>query len=282
MNGTTKAQGNKNWFGISKAKNPFSKGNIGNTIGGIAQAATPIVSNVISGALSGGLESGVGNAVGKIGSIALGTIGGVIGGPLGSTIGSVAGDTLGGLVTGAVGIKWNDDKIKGIKSNTSNMRSAGTALGQALDSSSFFNAAGNMASGLTINWRDLGSTGWARSNDSLKDKANELQKAQNRALAYQTHAMGNSANRVDSLMDSDIMSNFAAYGGILDSVNPSTPIGYSIYTDKFINNKQKETSNMANMFAGTPDIFGFGGGIYTKGANFDTGVSYINNGGTHE
>lgn len=39
---------------------------------------------------------------------------------------------------------------------------------------------------------------------------------------------------------------------------------------------------MINMFAGTPDIFGFGGGIYTNGANFDTGVSYINNGGTHE
>jgi hypothetical protein len=39
---------------------------------------------------------------------------------------------------------------------------------------------------------------------------------------------------------------------------------------------------MTNIFAGTPDMFGFGGGIYTKGANFDTGVSFIIKGGTHE
>lgn len=53
-----------------------------------------------------------------------------------------------------------------------------------------------------------------------------------------------------------VMRNFAALGGPLIGVDPSTAIGYQLYTDKYVRDNNR---SVPNMFAGTPKIFALGG-----------------------
>lgn len=57
-----------------------------------------------------------------------------------------------------------------------------------------------------------------------------------------------------------IPENMAAEGGGID-IDPSSAIGYALYTDKFIRDKQKDDSGMTNLFAGIPNT------MFAKGGN---------------
>lgn len=76
--------------------------------------------------------------------------------------------------------------------------------------------------------------------------------------------------------------NFQAYGGPVE-VDPSTAIGYAMYTDKYVNDASRiNNKNMTNMFAGTSDnILSLGGVVQTKGMNLGKST-HVNTGGTHE
>jgi len=257
----------KNWLGITKAANPFSKGNLksalsGNMASGIAGGTGTAVGNLIGGAVAGDYElGGVDEVTGTLQSINTGNP--IIDGAKNAILG-----TLGGFVKRGFGIATDEKKLGDVNSSI------------AQNNSFVSNASSNDA----IKGRQAVSTdtnvysdGWFA--NSAGDKNKELAQKLVDSISWADRSIENNISNVAQNNLNTQLANYSALGGGLD-IDPSTAIGYSLYTDKFIKDKQK--GNMTNMFAGTPDIFGFGGGIYTKGANFDTGVSFINTGGTHE
>ena len=230
-------------------------------------AAGALVGGLGKHFISDGYSNDVGNAIADIG----GPVGGVIGyfNPVIGAIVSAATGIIGGAVNRGFSTKTDEAKLAKVNSAINYYNNANFKA-KSFD---------DLAPIASFGFQNPYKSGWFKSA-SGKNRAikNQFLNAKDFATRGQENAVKNL--EADAL--SRELSTSAAYGGPLDIIDPSTAIGYSIHTDKFIKDKQKENSDMTNMFAGTPDIFGFGGGIYTKGANFDTGVSYINNGGTHE
>ena len=192
--------------------------------------------------------------------------------------------SIGDVINNGWGMAYNDKAIKAAEGNTNQARKFGSVIGQAGTNDDLLNASGYMATGTGITDPKAYVKGGVFKKGAAKRKGLSIINNEESALAYQGNAFGDSADNVDYMNDSDVRRKFVlAYGGPMDGIDPSTAIGYSLYTDKYIKDNNKNGANMSNMFAGMPrSMFAFGGGIYTKGANFDTGVSYINSGGSHE
>ena len=264
--GTSKAQqylASKNAFGISKANNPFSKVNmqgVGAAVGNAAlSAGAGLVGSLGSSLISGGLQSDAGAAVSNIG----GTIGGAVGAvnPIAGAAISVGSQLLGGLTNRMFGSKLNQENINAVNSNINKITESGNAVGQAQTNDELMANAGNMDMGFDFSNSFIGSDGWFSSK--ARRKAEELRRKQEQARAFSRHALTTGAQNADANLDFDVMSNFAAFGGQLDTVDPFSAIGYSLYTDKYVNDMNKNNNqNTTNMFAGTPnDMFAFGGDI---------------------
>jgi len=90
------------------------------------------------------------------------------------------------------------------------------------------------------------------------------------------------------------LANYAALGGPFDTINPSSAIGYSLYTDKYVEDMSRNNNkSTTNMFAGTPNaIYAFGGNLFgnggfegnvgTNSSDWSTGLTHIDTGGSHE
>ena len=270
----------KNWLGLSKTDNPFSKGNLmgtfskeglGNIVkgaaGGLVSAGAGILGGLAANALSGGLSSKAGSAISNIG----GTVGTAVGAvnPIAGLAVSVGSQILGGATNALFGEKVDAAKLGRVNEDIARLN------GFTSNAGSFDEIRGPEAVSMDTDVYEGGLF-----ND-VSDKNDELKRKLIAAQFFANRSVENNIKNVATEQVNDALANYTAFGGPID-IDPSTPIGYSIYTDKFIKDKQKGNFGMTNMFAGTPDVFGFGGGIYTKGANFDTGVSFINTGGTHE
>ena len=197
------------WFGLKKSVNPFSKVNINNTLNGVATAASPLIRS----AMSNGYSTGIGNGIANAGN----AVGDFLPGPWkwGVKLGTAF---LGGIYNAAMGVKYNEDVINGIKDNAASMESAGNALAQANTNAGVLDAARNMGSTVDIDYHDLGSTGFLRTNNALRREKARLDKAQNLAMAKQTHGLMLGVNQADQTVDDLANSTFiAAYGGQLDS-----------------------------------------------------------------
>ena len=105
----------------------------------------------------------------------------------------------------------------------------------------------------------------------------------NNLQAYERSAKKTNADNINMNNVNTQLYNITALGGPLDGVDPSTAIGYSLYTDRFRKNKSKSTGGIANMFAGTPSsMYAFGGNTQTHGGTWSSGVTHIDAGGSHE
>ena len=276
----------KNAFGISKKNNPFSKGNIKGTIGGMASMLENIPTGERRGIfdtldplhhLAGGRESKVGNAVGDAG-VGIFKMGAQSGNGALMLAGGIA-KGIGSLINAGWGIKENKANIAAIDANTSAARSAGAQLGSATNNNQILAASGNMVSGLGFKARDLYKDGWFTNKGTRKGNAKI--NTNNSALAFQTHGLATGIDNVDYYNDSDTMRNFGAFGGPFDIVDPATAIGYSIYTDRYLKDKAKEKGT--NILSGIPNnIYNIGGVVQTKGANFTDNLMHINAGAMHE
>ncbi len=198
--------------------------------------------------------------------------------------GGIAG-TLGTLWNAGLGVKENKQNTGALKANRALARTAGQNLGSVTNTSDYFRAAGKTTSSLGFKASDLYKNGWwTDKGTKLGNIANSKEQGD---LAFQNNAGISGAQNVDKINDNMTMGNFKALGGELDGIDPSTAIGYQLYTDKYIRNNN---NNVSNMFAGTPNIFALGGGhlfpsggnIQTHGADLDNGVTHIDTGSTHE
>lgn len=249
-----------NWFGLSKANNPFSKGNIGTTVGGLSA----IAGNVGGGIISNGFSTGVGTGISSVGN----AVGGVVStfNPLLGGIISGASGLIGGAVNAGFGVKENKANVATIKNNTADARNAGNLLASSSSSNDFMANANRMAGSSGFGTTDLYKGGWFTKGKARK-KGQKLINQENAALAYQGQGMQIGANNVDNNLDSTAMVNYAAYGGILDSLTNSGigPAEYSLFQD-YIQTKNKQVSNGDKLGGVSPtaNTFKSGGKIHIK------------------
>ena len=209
------------------------------------------------------------NSLAGVGGSLVGSIGGgLVGGGLqsgagsaisgiGSTVGGAVGAVnplLGGVITAGSGIvggltnrmfgsKLNNQKISDIQSQNNTLNTT------MLDSSSNDTIASQWASqgfGDNFTRSDIGKDGWF--SNKAENKYKELQFQQNVARNRMMQSYNNAADNADETQDQLALANFAAYGGPLN-----------IYAEG------GELDDLNN-----------------HGATWSNGVTYINNGGTHE
>lgn len=239
------------------------KGNL-HFLGGITGGLASAVGGAIGGAISNGYSSTAGSVVDKVGDL-VGNIPGF------GTIAGAGLKVLSGGINALFGTKVDQAKLKAANAGTAAYNKF-TSNAKNFDAIKTATAQANVQNAYSGGLFNRGAA--ARKNEELK-------KARAEARSWADRSVGNNIANLVSDQNNNALANFSAFGGPI-GIDPSTAIGYSLYTDKYIKDMHKDSSGISNLFAGTPDIFGFGGGIYSNGAAFNNGVSYINSGGTHE
>lgn len=229
-------------------------------LGGLASA----VGGAIGGAISNGYSSTAGNIMNTVGDV-VGKIPGF------GTIAGAGLKILSGGVNALFGTKVDQAKLQAANKGTAEYNNFVSNAG-SFDDIKMATAQANVQNAYSGGLFNRGAA--ARKNEELK-------KARAEARSWADRSVGNNIANLVSDQNNNALANFSAFGGSID-LDPSTAIGYSLYTDKYIKDMHKDSSGISNLFAGTPDIFGFGGGIHSNGATFNNGVSYVNSGGTHE
>lgn len=269
------------WFNISKQDNPFSKGNIGGTLTGIGNSVLSATGPLISNAISGGLESTAGNTIDTVGNAIGDGIGMVH--PLAGMAVKAGSKIIGGITNRAFGSKLNQNNINAVKANISSMRSSGNALSTSSSNADLLNNWGSVDLGFDFSNGYIGKDGWW--SNKAKKTARNLRSQQNAARAYAQHALVTGANNVDATQDALVMANSRAFGGYLNGLNDMGAIEYDIMSD-YLTSKKSQTenkNNMSNIYFGMENgLFATGGKLSSHGADWSTGSTHINEGGTHE
>lgn len=235
-------------------------------LGGLANGVASTVSGLIN---PSGNSTGVGNAMQAIGSVASNIPG--IGGVIGAGV-----NLVGGLVNAMFGSNLNEEFINQTEAETK--QQAGFTS-SARDNSSLLSDWGSYADMAHVKQDDVGSDGWF--SNKAKNKTKELNREIDRANTIATQNLGRAAQNVDNTLDSNIMSNFAAYGGPLFSTGA---IGYEL-ASRDLNNKQMKAlgdmklTSLPNSFNALPEVstintFAKGGGIHIKKKNRDKFTDY--------
>lgn len=115
-------------------------------------------------------------------------------------------------------------------------------------------------------------------------KAKKAAREVNNQIAYTNAFNARSlTNRADNLIGNqmgNLLGSYKAFGGPIGDWDGA--IGYSFMND-WLNNKREEAENKGN-YDRLPKLgtFALGGDLMTHGADWDTGLNYIANGGSHE
>lgn len=279
---------------LSGLKDIFSGGNVAEMLkGGLASGIGNTVGDIAGGAISGGVELGIGNSIDKIGS----TIGGIVGtaNPILGGVISAGTGILGGVTNALFGSKLNQEKIDEIDRANVGMN---TILVDSNDFDTIANQWSNQTFGEDFTRSDIGKDGLF--SNKAKNKYKELKRQQeisrNRALA----AYMGATESADRQMDLDVLSNFAAFGGPINTfsgggeiyIKPENRGKFTKYCGGKVTSeciaKGKRSSNPAvrkrATFAANARKWhhAFGGNLLTHGAEWDNGLRIVGNGGTHE
>jgi hypothetical protein len=231
-----------------------------------------MVGGAVGNLIGGGYESGVGNALGSIGKVAS-----VIPGPWGAAI-SGGLQVLGGGINALWGTKIDEAKLK------ANQEGTNTLLNFASNANSFDDVKGVTASS---NVQDAYSGGVFK-KDWAERKNAEIRKLRNDALAFADRSVGNNIFNLANDQMNDALANYSAYGGPIDTVDDNmSAIDYD-FMDRYMTAKEKQ-NELKNKISGIPSMpafmqngFAFGGDMQSNFADFPTGLTHINAGGSHE
>ena len=137
----------------------------------------------------------------------------------------------------------------------------------------------------------LGSAigGWITGNRKAKRAARRLNQQASAANQRALTSFENRASDIDTQNDLTMASNYFDYGGPIFSTGA---IGYDL-ASRDLNNKQMKAlgdmrlTSLPNSFNAMPDVntintFKDGGELHTHGGDFTNGLTYIDNGGSHE
>lgn len=267
-------------------------GNLGATIvdgfkSGALNGLAGGLGNIAGGAIGGGMSSGVGSAMTSLSGLAS-----AIPGPWGAVASAGLG-VLGGLTNRMFGSKLNKENIADVEGNINRLNSL-----QA-DANSFDTLSdiwGNTAMGSNFTNSYIGKDGWF--SNKAKKKAQQLRNQMELANAYAENALQNNAHNISETTMNNLEANYAALGGFLNQYAD----GGSIYikpenrgkfnaTKKRTGKTTEELTHSKNPLTRKRAIFAqnashwkhaFGGELNTNGADFSTGLTFIDNGGLHE
>lgn len=259
-------------FEVPKLQTSFGAGNTGAglNLGNQQSPADNKVDSSGSGLLGAALQ--LDNALGQL-------AGGDYHTGVGDVMGKLPGWGLtGGLVNRMVGIKTDQAELNRVKGESNYFNNAASAAGAA---TSFDDAAlkGPKAINTAVNAYEGGwfSEGKARrKNQELKDSLLSQQQFAGRS------ASNTIGNITDTQMD-NLAANFAAFGGPIDYDLKSTYLDNMYAGDTTSKMTAMPNSFMANRggLYNAP-LMAFGGTLSSNGADWTNGLTWINNGGTHE
>lgn len=289
----------KNTLNLGSLKDSFSGANVANMLkGGLAGGIGSAVGKIGGGLISGGLQSGAGNAIGSVGS----TIGGIVGtvNPLAGAAVSAASGIFGGITNALFGSKLNKEKIAEIEGINSQLNTLN------IDDSSFDaiqNMWTNQDFGNTFTRSDIGKDGLFsnKAKNTFNRLSREQAAARNRALL----AYDNAVINADTNSDLMALANFSAYGGPLNTYSQGGKIhikpskrgtftaaakkhgkGVQEFASQVLANKEDYSPAMVKKanFARNASKWKHadGGPLFAYGAEWNNGITKVNNGGTHE
>lgn len=251
---------------------------------------TPItaIGGIAGNMIGGGKQTGAGNLISSASNIAS-----AIPGPWGAVAGAGL-QVLGGITNAAFGTKWNKENIAKTENTINNLR------GLQADANSA-DTLTNMVNNLTLgdaNFSDsyIGKDGWF-SNKAAK-KARKLRAEMRDANDYAIDTLELNADNISTGILDSLESNYAALGGFINKysdggsihINPANRGKFNA-TKKRTGKTTEELTHSKNPLTRKRAIFAqnashwkhaFGGHLNTNGSDFMTGLTYIDNGDTHE
>lgn len=245
----------------------------------------------ITGDLIGGeLQSGVGNTISGLSGI-VSAIPGV------GKIGALVPGVVGGLTNRMFGSKMNDSNIAKVEQNINQLNSFQSGA------SDYDTLTSNYLSapvGMTFNNSYIGKDGWF--SNKAKNKANDLRQQINTGNTWVQNSLANNALNIQNQQMTNLLSNYAAYGGQLYGkggiihIKPSKRgtftaaatkhgMGVQEFASRVLANKDNYSPAMvkkANFARNASKWHAEGGPLISNGGIFDTGINYVGNGGIHE
>lgn len=282
------AGGGVNWGLKKDDPNVATSGFAGALNSGSLGSAATAVGGMIGSAIGGGLESGAGNVIGGLADVAS-----QLPGPWGAVAGAGL-KIIGGGVNALLGSKLNEKNIAAVNQSIS---AANNVTANAASFDDLVNTMGSTADIANFSDSYIGKDGVF--SNKAKKKAAELRALRDVANARQDLTMTTNAENITEDTMSDLLANYAALGGPLMfskggsiHIKPENRGKFTEYcggevTSECIARGKRSSSPAVRKratFAANARKWkhAFGGDLLTHGANFDTGVTLVGNGGTHE
>ena len=246
------------------------------------------IGDIAGNMIGGGKQTGAGNLISSASNIAS-----AIPGPWGAVAGAGL-QVLGGITNAAFGTKWNKENIAKTENTINNLR------GLRADANSV-DTLTNMVNNLTLGdatFSDsyIGKDGWF-SNKAAR-KARKLRAEMRDANDYAIDTLELNADNISTGILDSLESNYAALGGFINKysdggsihINPANKGKFNA-TKKRTGKTTEELTHSKNPLTRKRAIFAqnashwkhaFGGHLNTNGSDFMTGLTYIDNGDTHE
>jgi hypothetical protein len=125
--------------------------------------------------------------------------------------------------------------------------------------------------------------GWLSGDSKARKRARSLNAAAKTANDRGLASFETRAANIDTQNDLNLLANYSAYGGPLNY--GSGAVGYE-FDNKYLNNQEITAMNKQRLSTlpeiKTPSIFACGGKLYSLGGNMNNGVTFIDEGGSHE
>lgn len=245
-----------------------------NDAANIAQAA----GQTIGGAIGGGLQSGAGNVIGGLSNIAS-----AIPGPYGKLV-STALSVVGGITNAASGSKINEENVAEVEANIDQLNNFKS------DASDYDTLSANYASAPTeMEFTDkfIGKDGWF--SNKAEGLANDLRTQQSTAANRVQRTLVNNAQNIAQNQADTLEANYASEGGKIE-IDPKNKGKFNATkkrtgktTEELIHSKNPLTRKRA-IFAQNAAKWhhAYGGNLFTNGGVFSNGLTYINEGDSHE
>lgn len=255
---------------------------------GKLNAPITAIGGIAGNMIGGGKQTGAGNLISSASNIAS-----AIPGPWGAVAGAGL-QVLGGITNAAFGTKWNKENIAKTENTINNLRGL---QADANSTDTLTNMVNNLALGdATFSDSYIGKDGWF-SNKAAK-KARKLRAEMRDANDYAIDTLELNADNISTDILDSLESNYAALGGFINKysdggsihINPANRGKFNA-TKKRTGKTTEELTHSKNPLTRKRAIFAqnashwkhaFGGHLNTNGSDFMTGLTYIDNGDTHE
>lgn len=265
--------------------NPFKGAGGTDTKKSLTSAAGAAVGQIGGSLIGGGMQSGAGSVLQGLSGIAS-----AIPGPWGAVASAGLG-LMSGLTNRMFGSKMNNENIAKVEANINNLNNFQS---NASDFDTLSQNWANADVGMTFSDSFIGKDG--EFSNKVANKAADLRRKVAEGNVWVRNSLNNNAENIGTAQMQNLLANYAAFGGPLFAEGGRIHIkpenrGKFTETKRRTGKTTEELTHSKNPVTRKRAIFAqnakkwhhaFGGDLMTHGADFDTGLTLIGNGGTHE